>query len=46
MKQEVISQLKLIVGKEYVVESLSEKLPYLYDSSNVNIRPQASEDSI
>lgn len=46
MKDEILQSLRNVVGEEYVITELQEKLRYLYDEVNEKIRPKANEDSV
>jgi glycolate oxidase len=46
MKAELISELTNVVGKDWVVEDLSQMQSYLYDETELKIRPVASEDCV
>ncbi len=46
MRKEVVDKLKLIVGEDYVIEHIDQKKGYLYDETEILLRPLASEESI
>jgi len=46
MKAELINELVKISGKDWVVTDLSQMQSYLYDETEVKIRPTASEDCV
>ncbi len=46
MKKEVIGKMKKIVGEDWVVIDLSQMQGYLYDETELILRPKASEDCI
>ena len=46
MNKEIIDDLKKIVGDDWVVSELSQKHSYLYDETEILLRPNADEDSV
>ncbi|SHK18554.1 FAD-binding oxidoreductase [Paramaledivibacter caminithermalis] len=46
MKQEVLEALRNIVGSDWVVSELDQTKGYLYDETELLIRPDAAEDSV
>lgn len=46
MKAELIKDLTKIVGEDWVVSDLSQMQSYLYDETELKIRPVASEDCV
>jgi len=46
MKEEIINELVAIVGQDWVVSDLSQMQSYLYDETELNIRPVANEDCV
>ncbi|MBV1757281.1 MAG: FAD-binding oxidoreductase [Dethiosulfatibacter sp.] len=46
MNNQVVSDLRKIVGEDWVITELDQKLSYLYDELEVISRPQADENSI
>ncbi|NMM64438.1 FAD-binding oxidoreductase [Clostridium sp. P21] len=46
MKEEIISNLKNIVGKDFVISDLSQMQSYLYDETETLLRPKACEDCV
>jgi glycolate oxidase len=46
MKKEIINELAGIVGQDWVVSELSQMQSYLYDETELNIRPMANEDCV
>jgi glycolate oxidase len=46
MKKEIINELAGIVGQDWVVSDLSQMQSYLYDETELNIRPMANEDCV
>ncbi|CAH2213517.1 FAD-binding oxidoreductase [Tepidibacter aestuarii] len=46
MKQEIINNLKKIVGDDWAVTELSHMQSYLYDETELLIRPKACEDCV
>jgi glycolate oxidase len=46
MKKEIINELAGILGQDWVVSDLSQMQSYLYDETELNIRPMANEDCV
>ena len=46
MKIEVIDKMRKIVGEDWVVSELSQMQSYLYDETEILLKPQANEDCI
>lgn len=46
MKEEIISNLKNIVGGDFVISELSQMQSYLYDETETLLRPKACEDCV
>ncbi|HAI85558.1 MAG TPA: FAD-binding oxidoreductase [Firmicutes bacterium] len=46
MKKEIVSELVGIVGEDWVVTDLSQMQSYLYDETELKIRPRACEDCV
>ncbi|HBK59469.1 MAG TPA: FAD-binding oxidoreductase, partial [Firmicutes bacterium] len=46
MKKEIIGELVGIVGEDWVVADLSQMQSYLYDETELKIRPKACEDCV
>ncbi|HAI86421.1 MAG TPA: FAD-binding oxidoreductase [Firmicutes bacterium] len=46
MKKEIIGELVGIVGEDWVVVDLSQMQSYLYDETELKIRPKACEDCV
>lgn len=46
MDSKIINKMIEIVGRDYVLVDLGQKLSYLYDEVEINMRPKADENSI
>lgn len=46
MKDEILNNLKNIVGEDWVIDDLSQMESYLYDETEPLIRPEASKDCV
>lgn len=46
MDSRVINKMIEIVGKDYVIVDLGQKMSYLYDEVEISMRPEANENSI
>ncbi|MBZ2174536.1 FAD-binding oxidoreductase [Schnuerera sp. xch1] len=46
MESKVIDKMISIVGKDYVIDDIEQKMSYFYDEIEHTMRPKANEDSI
>lgn len=46
MKEEIINNLKSVVGGDFVISELSQMQSYLYDETETLLRPKACEDCV
>jgi len=46
MQAEIVKRMKEIVGKDWVITDISQKMRYLYDEVEHTVRPKAEEESI